>query len=782
MKKLLVFIPLILFLIQCQKERDKYYEKPDWVEAPLYEVLQSEGRFSLFLQLVDRTQYSASYKGNGLWTVFAPNDNAMSAYLKSKGYASVESIPQEVATKLVAYTMLYNKYQFNQLSDVLSGGWDTLISIKKKTPYYETVRREYNGTDSIWVVDANLPTGYRIGDNNYKYLPFYLDRYFKTQPTPLTATDYNTFYNSTYTGKNIQNASVVKENTITANGIIHEIDQIVEPLATLEKILDSDPYSSFKSLIEKRGPTGTPYFYSYLTVSQLTSYFRTMYPSKNIDHVYCKIYTGLAVPINNERYSTNDKETEQNGFSVFAPNNAAVQKFFDEKIKDYYSSMDNLPSSVLGYFINTHMVNDMVWPGGYGSALNAYGDFLNGVGTSGAALDRSVYTDIKPASNGFFYGSNDYIKSHYFETTYTEILLIPSLYSMLNNALQKYFVSSLKEDLMKCTLNGYTQEDYTVLLPTDELLTADGFTWAWISSSYGFNHSSSLTSADTRMQRLVRSHIFKRIHNNNIDTRITDFSGDPDGGYDGYAYAVNDYGDMIRYKDGKIQMLGNYDETDWVTVTPIKTFMNGQVFAIDKLLQYSRRTTQSSVSAGWEEQNILVYIKQAAANNPELSMYAEYMDYLMTNTYSPYTLSKESFFTLLMPNNTALNQAIADGVLKPIADVKSTSDLSALNGAIYFFKYHIIPNAVYVNDGYSQVLLSSGKTQQDAVVSTALKILIESTYLRMDKVGGNLHFTSHNSTETRSAFVVKGVTNSNLFGAKAVLHEIDNYLLYVSAN
>jgi len=131
------------------------------------------------------------------------------------------------------------------------------------------------------------------------------------------------------------------------------------------------------------------------------------------------------------------------------------------------------------------MVAEPVWPLSYKGIINSTGEFLNGKGATGEAFNKANYIKIALASNGFFYGSDNYIKSRYFETVYTEILLNLN-YSLLNTAFTEYFIETLKEEILKCELNGYTQENYTVLMPTNAQLVVDGFSWTWIAASTKF--------------------------------------------------------------------------------------------------------------------------------------------------------------------------------------------------------------------------------------------------------------------------------------------------------
>ncbi|MFA5046901.1 MAG: fasciclin domain-containing protein [Paludibacter sp.] len=787
----------ILTLVRCTNEKEDYFKRPGWLEPPIYEVLQKQARFSSYLKCVDRTLYASALKSSGLYTVFAPNDDAFKSYLLSKNFATVDDIPDSTVNAIVAYSIVYNNYSFDHLTDVLSGGWDSLTSIKKKTAYYETVHQETYLGNTVWVYD--LPSLFS-GSINYKYLPFYLSRVFEqSRSASQAAEDYGIFYpspGSTYTGSNVQSAAILTKDMVAENGVAHEVDHVLEPLPTLEKILNDPDYSKFKALINAKGSTGVPYFITYMYNKSLTDYFQLALPTKNINEVYFKYYSEIAVNLNGERFGTSDRQAEQGGYTLFAPDNAAIDKFYNDKLKEYYpEGIDSVSKDILAYFINAQMIDELVWPGDYKGSMNSQGEFLNGKGNRGADFNKSNYKKIVPASNGLFYGSDNYIKSRYFETVFSEILLNPT-YNLLNTAFTQYFNTTLKEELLKCELNGYTQENYTVLLPSDELLRADGFSWEWIggSNAYGFvnsNSGASLGNFDvpTRMQRLVRSHIFKRIKNDEINCAITNFYTDPSfaKAYGGYSYAVNEYGDMIRYKDGKIQMLGNYDENDWVTATPYKTFLNGQVFKIDKMLQYSRRNTYPNAPEGYKPQDLYTYFLNMSGGleNTNVAIFKNYIGACLKGDLSNDLagISSDMVLTIFMPSNTAINRAIANGDLPSLTEVNS--DPAARKKATNFILYHMIRGKQFVDDGLTYIMPNKEKITEE-VWPTLLKDVVDNTYLAVRKdAAGNLVVSTHVqstgknlSTYVRSAIVTRGLKHSNYFGANAVLHEINDYFVY----
>lgn len=65
----------------------------------------------MYLEAADRTLYSSVLKGSGNYTVFAPNDDAFKKYLTENGYTSVEAIPVDELTKIIGYSLVYNKFE-----------------------------------------------------------------------------------------------------------------------------------------------------------------------------------------------------------------------------------------------------------------------------------------------------------------------------------------------------------------------------------------------------------------------------------------------------------------------------------------------------------------------------------------------------------------------------------------------------------------------------------------------------------------------------------------------
>ena len=806
----------VLFLMQCD-DTDKYYDRPEWLEQPIYEVLKQEGRFDLYLQCVDKTEYDKVLQGAGLSTVFAPNDEAFSAYLSEKGYASVDAIPEEELKDLVAYSIVYSKWTADHLSDYFVEGEYVTGAFKRQTNCYALPYQDAEYGNE-WVFNEVLSGGYsvfqsnyeyRLAMNNYKYLPVFSAAYFNSLPEPLTASDYNAFFpNSQYTGKNVQSGTIVKSDIAAENGMIHEVSTVNEPMKNMDDILREPAYSGFKSLLDYKNVSGSYFFKLYAEFpSTLLSMFQKMRPNEDISKIYLKCYNPgyLAFsPLLQNIYSeaTGTYDSEKTGNTLIVPKTESLQNFIQSKLLKYYGSIDKLPIEVISTLINTHMVSGLVWPSQYKSGLNSTGEYINGSGSDGTGFDAAGITEKRIASNGFVYLSDSVIKSRFFETVYSEIFLNPA-HSMLNTAYVNYFNTSLREELMKSVLNGNRSERYTMLNFSDDLLKDDGFVYDQITNT--FDNTEMASNDDIRLRRLMRMHVFPGLTNSDVDSEVKDFSVSPITNYGGWGFIVSYSGDLVRYKNNQLQAVGNIEDGTYTTVTRMEdSFNNGIVFNVDKLLQYTPRET-TSADDRWVETSLWKYLAKAKQENPNVSLFVDYVQACLKNpdTDDLDGIKAENYYTVLMVNNTAMNQAISRGYLRPLAEV--TADYPEyLKQATQFVNAHFLQGTVIPDDGLPYIYPVNPMSLARTILPTILKITDEDLGLTNETIrleitkaaNGLITFAPQNITLGTQILITTGfgttstmriqrgaVTGSsipdnyrsNRIAPKAVLHEVNNF-------
>lgn len=708
MKKKYFILVFILFaaFVRCTDEKEAYYEEPDWLEPPIYNVLEEKGRFSDYLACVDRTLYAATMKEGGLSTVFAPNNEAFKVYLTQKGYASVNDIPQEEVEAIVAYSIVYSRYKFENLGDYFTkaAATDNVPvnylkgqAVKRMTNYYPLAYRDPD-FDNKWVVDSYIE-GASIFFS-YKYLPVFMQTHFSY--SGLTAADYETFYPETaFAGANVLGGKILEADMKARNGIAHEISSVNYPLDNMDKFLREHQYSEFKSLLDIKTLSGEYAYKSYKEEPALAEDLKLIRPEWQVDKVYQKYYSKLAVDPSQDYHVSVDGvlDTEKNGHTLFVPTNEVLKEYVETRLLKYYDSLDELPIEAVSILLNAHMSTEMIWPSQFKTAKISSGEFLNGVGASGPGFDEMNILDKRLTSNGFIYTIDKVIKSKVLETLYSEIYLNPR-YSLLNTAFINYYNSSLLSELVKSELTGWPYERYTMLLMSDSLLKADGYAYDEINTVFS-NANVLSTTADIRLRRLMQMHLLQGYNNGVVDTEVHAFNTGGISQYDGWAFRQVYSGDVIRYKNNKVQACGNIEDGTVVTVSPIETFSNGTVYRQDKLLQYSPRESQASSQTGWTNNSLWFYLNKAGTENPQVSRFVDYLRVCLKSEDSDELsgISEENRYTVLMVNNTAINNAISQGYLPDISLVTGESGSALLKEkAAAFLRSHFLQSRAFVDD------------------------------------------------------------------------------------
>jgi uncharacterized surface protein with fasciclin (FAS1) repeats len=648
----------LLVLAGCsKKEFNERYDRPENLADPIYQQLQSIGRYNSLLACIDKAGYKDILSKAGYWTMFAPNDAAFALYFKEKGINSVADIDAATAQKIVKYSLVFNAFKTDRLPDFQSAtGWIPNMAFKRRTAYYDgTNVINVNGKD-ITYVNSNRnnkggTTYYTTTDNNNKYVPYFLDRFFA--PKNLNASDYNYFYGQNpYTGFNVSDAQVINSNIIAENGVIHEINRVLLPLPSIDQYMASNnQYSKFKSLFDK-------YMVSYLISPEATA--------KNLENtgkqldIYVKTFdAGLAYSPNNENYlKVDDNDGQMEGYSMFAPSNDALNDYINNVLLEYYPSLDALPKEILYDFLNAHMFSTTVWPSKFATTTNGQGQ--------GALFNSATdVVDKKVLSNGVFYGTNKVQNANVFSTVFGRAYLNPN-YSLMTRAL----TASLKASIIN------TNFKYTLFLTSDATMKALGFSYdidatTWRYTPPGGGTSLSGSSALDKLNRIINTQIVRE------DVKSLAGSG-----------ILETYeGEYIRYNNNTVYSAGNRDAGITLNATNARVTQNGTVYFIDGLL------SEPSLSVGKHLE---------ALATPAGSNYKKFVDYVKAsaiyNTSNGEILgvTAGSFYTVLAPTNSAIDAAIAQGYLPATT---TPADQAGKDKVANFIRYHIIQKATVVPDG-----------------------------------------------------------------------------------
>src|SRR5689334_16097280 len=161
-QRLAVSVAVIILLFGCKKKFDEYYEPPANLEAPIYEQLQSKGKFAQFLSLIDKAGYKQTLNTAGYWTVFAPSDSAFqndaefTVWLQGKGFNNVSAVDSATAQSIVQYLLIFNAFKKEKLDDYQSNlGYIPNAAFKRRTAYYTGFYKDTTATGTAVVALAS---------------------------------------------------------------------------------------------------------------------------------------------------------------------------------------------------------------------------------------------------------------------------------------------------------------------------------------------------------------------------------------------------------------------------------------------------------------------------------------------------------------------------------------------------------------------------------------------------------------------------------------------------
>jgi uncharacterized surface protein with fasciclin (FAS1) repeats len=709
----------------CRKDIDEYYERPAWLEPAIYDQLNARGQYSSYLSMVDKAGYRHILESAGYFTVFAPTDEAFQQFIQEHSIASVDAIDSTTAKQIVSYSLIYNVFSEEQIDDYQSTfeqGWELDKAFKRTTAHYKWVYDEDIDGSMEKVVDQNgvpllpeSPPVFNSDDNNNKNIPYFTDGYMASEN--ITEFDYNYFFpGSEYSGFNVVDARVTEADILCENGIVHAVDRVILPLPNLDEILSRDPdYSEFKKVIDD-------YIREFsLAPSDFLDRYEQVHGTR--EDVYVKSFPLLNFAPNCENYmkfgggETYDAQID--GWTMFAPNNAAVKDFFDSKFLAHYKTLDNMSPQIIAEFINAHLFRTTVWPSKFEITTNMFGE------PARFDLETNV-VDRTFGSNGVFYGTNIVQHTDAFYTALGPIILNPA-YSLMLQALYS-------TELFYIVKN--TGIKLTVFLIDNAAIERLGLSYDNARSAWDLDNPQMGTNANVAINRLINLHVVLGEH--------------PVLTGDGLLKTCG--GEYIRHSYGFVWAAGNVEQAESVIPSKKSEVSNGLTYILNTAFRYSIDNIGRQIEGNSNFSKFYSYLMKSASTLP---------GYVYDpNTKEIANVANSEDNTLLIPSNAAMDSAVVHGALPPIgfADFTQAQQDKLLN----FVMYHVLAKVIATNDGEV-----SGDRE------TLFKTVDGKTYLTVFNDEANFGVIDH---QNRTANVI--LVNSNVLSNRAVIHLIDNYLKY----
>ncbi len=725
----MVYIIGVIGISGCEDHQERY-EIPPWLGGSSIETLEERGNYTIFLQLMEKANYKEPISKQ-LFTLFVPDDQAFNEYFQSIGKNSVDDLSKEEAVQLFTLHVLRNPRSRFQL--IYEWAWSELQGPKGE--YASLFHRKETPSESIPYRETIQYLPGREGEEvliytGNKNVPLFTEEFFNDFGGAEDGSDYLFMYpNSTWEkdypsnlkGINWHNAMVLPNPEIpdelevrTASGFIYFIDRVVPPMPSIEEYLLANPdrFGLYYDILQRFAAYGSP---------RLDEQDRIQY-RKGYDLIF-----NLA----EERGpSTNTAVPPQNMWSAFIPSNQVLQSYLDNKIFQYYTSIDSVPRVTLFYILQTQLSGTLVVPSKMEkNYFNAFGDE--------ADLSKSDITSAYMCSNGPVYETNKVLEPNVF-TCVPGVLFFDKNYSTL------LFV--LNEAGMLSSLSN-PDSDVTLFATNNEKMEEYGIRYNATNAVVEFRGP-----IDGKWNPMRTSDLVMFAQDQIYKGRLSDFSGTG-----GYAELAS--GNFIHYSDNQIEASENQLTGNLATTTEIiENERNGFLVKVD-------RPVQSRYVIG-----------QFLTTDPEVSEFADLLkkaNLLDIRYRDPITreiipnlkfFAGSKYWTGFIPTNEAMAKAYAEGII-PETFPKSTEGRDSINT---FIMYHFIKNDVVFDDGQKSGEFDTNHTYRDEDGTTLLNTKIQITNLP-----NNL--TIHDRT---GQDVAVDPATAGILVRKGVCHKIDTVLKY----
>jgi uncharacterized surface protein with fasciclin (FAS1) repeats len=293
----------LLLVVGCKKGFKDYYDEKNTKGGFLYDKIKSNPEFSTFAKGLERANIVQFISEGGLYTVFAPTNEAFSKYLSNNGYSSIEAVPVDKLYTILSYHIVHNMWYYYDL----------------KVRYSTFSQVQYLTRNKKFVdVDVKTPDAIKING--------------------------------------IQVINSLRDIDAD-NGVIHGIGEVLVPLPNLEEVFQSDPElknSTFYKLMQVVKDSAFDRFNSFDKNRDgiFDSSFYKTYPS---------LFGGSALSPAIE-YRQNTAPTSQGGdpfyITFLIPSNATLEALIAPALAKVNNKIDSLNPSYVEAVLENYIIMD----------------------------------------------------------------------------------------------------------------------------------------------------------------------------------------------------------------------------------------------------------------------------------------------------------------------------------------------------------------------------------------------------------------------------------------
>lgn len=717
-----------------------------------------ENNYENYAKLVKELGYEEALSGVSLKTLFAADDEAFERFYahNSWGVHSYEDLSMAQKKMLLYSSMLDNSLQIMNLSSttgtegVTEGNCmrrQTAASIYDTVPIVTPDQMPDNA--AAWqYYRNNNKTLVCMKDMSAVPMTIFVEKFLNNNK--ITNEDVNFIFNQTINRQSgdahINGIPVKNGNVRSANGFIHEMEDVVTPLQNMAEILRQKSQTSIYSRLVDR--FSVPYYtgrevtdaYNLEYGTSVDSVFQWRYLSKRSQgEVFNTLLDNTTFdedeilkfdPGWNAFYSddpnalSNTVALQENMGVMLVPSDEALDEYWNHGtgrvLKDYYGSWDNVPNNVIAELINNNMLNSWI-----GSVPSKFEGIVNS-NQDKMGIKQNDVDSVWLGCNGAIYLTNKVFSP----TSYVSVSF-PALVNESMNII-RWAISQLEYRSYLNSLDSY----YSLFIPTNNALlsyidpvsygqtqtqiwrfhydyyAADENERVWASV---WNYDINTHTVGDSLNKVTSTAILLDRLEDILDNHIVVGNKETAGIENGHEFYRTKNGGIIRINADHTAVQGTLqrDQNRWVPIVEVYDESqdgNGKTYIIE---EEPLLTTNRSVFDILE-------------NTPEFSLFYQLLsgsDLHETSRNNASTASlagnvasfNNYHYTVYVPTNESLQAAIDAGKINTWDNLATQYEMEMLTDEQYdslkaelnaFLRYHIQDNSLligldYANDGGS---------------------------------------------------------------------------------
>lgn len=288
-KQVLLWLFCFIFLAVagCKDGFDEYWKYDKALEGFLFTKIKEDPQYSTFTKALERSGVGPALDKAGVFTVFAPTNEAFEEFFKTSKYKTIEAIPVDELTNIVNYHIAYFTW------------------------YYYDVQKRF------------------IANRNDVY---YLSRAAKYLELTTDLSPENTIFK-------VNGVDIIARDLQAENGVIHKINRVLPFRANIDQTLATRPeFTKFYELTEVLA--------NYKTFDPSNSFDRD--GDGRIDSAFYKSHPALGTNIGLAAEFQIIQNSANRGLqhltTVLAPTNNVLNPYLAPVLPNFHNRIDSLPN------------------------------------------------------------------------------------------------------------------------------------------------------------------------------------------------------------------------------------------------------------------------------------------------------------------------------------------------------------------------------------------------------------------------------------------------------